>query len=125
VQLTRALGLNPGSPVTDTSILLAAKELGLKATGARAAWDRLRNVTLPAIAKLKDGEYAVILRRDADDGFLVGDPRSARPERLDRERFKAIWSGELILIKTRLRVSRTPIAPSASPGSYPPSGSTG
>jgi ATP-binding cassette, subfamily B, bacterial HlyB/CyaB len=103
-QLARSLGLSPAAPVTDTSILLAAKDLGLKATACRSTWERLRNATLPVIAELKDGEYAVILRRDADDQILVGDPRNARPERFDKERFEAVWAGRLILVKTRLRL---------------------
>lgn len=104
VQLTRALGLNPASPVTETQILLAAKELGLKATCAHTSWDALPRRSFPVIAELKTGEFVVLLRSDRDGRVLVGDPRKPRPESMDRERFEAIWSGGVVLIKSRLRL---------------------
>jgi subfamily B ATP-binding cassette protein HlyB/CyaB len=104
VQLTRALGLNPASPVADTQILLAAKELGLKAKLAHTTWDALPRRSLPIIAELKTGEFAVLLRSDRDGRILVGDPRKSRPEAMDRDRLEAIWSGAVVLIKSRLRL---------------------
>jgi subfamily B ATP-binding cassette protein HlyB/CyaB len=104
VQLARALGFDATQPVTESQLLLAAKELGLKAKAARSSWERLPNVILPVIAELKTGEYVVLLRFDRDDHVLIGNPRSARPQRLDRDAFDAIWTGKLILIKTRLQL---------------------
>jgi len=104
VQLTRALGLNVASPVTDTQILLAAKELGLKAKRAHTSWEALPRRSLPVIAELKTGEFVVLLRSDRDGRVLVGDPRKPRPESMDRERLEAIWSGGVVLIKSRLRL---------------------
>jgi ATP-binding cassette, subfamily B, bacterial HlyB/CyaB len=104
VQLTRALGLNLSSPITDIQILLAAKELGLKAKRAHTTWDALPRRSLPVIAELKTGEFVVLLRSDRDGGVLVGDPRKPRPEAMDRERLEAVWSGGVILIKSRLRL---------------------
>lgn len=57
VQLTRALGLSPTSPVTDAQILLAAKELGLKAKCALTSWQDLPRRSLPVIAELETGEF--------------------------------------------------------------------
>ena len=82
VQLTRALGLNPTSPVTEAQILLAAKELGLKAKSAHVHWEALPRRSLPVIAELKTGEFVVLLRSDPDGTILVGDPRKPRPERM-------------------------------------------
>lgn len=104
LQLARALGLDPGASISENQLLLAAKELGLKAKIARSNWTRLPNIGLPAIAQLKSGEYVVLLRLDAGEHVLIGDPRNARPQRLAQEQFDEIWSGKLVLIKTRLRL---------------------
>jgi subfamily B ATP-binding cassette protein HlyB/CyaB len=104
VQLARALGLDPAAELSATQLLLAAKEIGLKARAVQSSWGRLPNNTLPAIAQLKEGGYVVLLRFDADDHVFAGDPRRQRPQRLDREQFEAIWSGKLLLIKSRLRL---------------------
>ena len=104
VQLVRALGLNPASPVSKGQILLAAKELGLKAKAARTSWDGLPRRSLPFIAELTTGEFVVLLRADPDGRILVGNPHKTRPEQMDRERFEAIWSGQIVLIKSRLRL---------------------
>lgn len=104
VQLARALGFDAARPCSEANLILAAKELGLKAKATDVQSERLPNAALPAIALLKDGEYAVVLRVDRDEHVLIGDPRAARPQRLDRDAFDAIWSGRLLLIKTRLRL---------------------
>jgi ATP-binding cassette, subfamily B, bacterial HlyB/CyaB len=103
-QLARTLGLDPGAPITENQLLLAAKELGLKAKVAHSTWSRLGNIGLPAIAQLNNGEYAVLLRFDAGEHVLLGDPRNPRPQRLTQEQFEEMWSGRLVLIKTRLRL---------------------
>jgi subfamily B ATP-binding cassette protein HlyB/CyaB len=104
LQLARALGLNPSAPVTDSQLLLAAKELGLKARFGHSSSTRLANLVLPAILELKDGEYGVLLRCEADGHVLIGSPRLPRPQRLSREELEAIWSGRILLVKTRLRL---------------------
>jgi subfamily B ATP-binding cassette protein HlyB/CyaB len=104
VQLARALGWDPVAELSETQLLLAAKEIGLKARAVQSSWSRLPNNTLPAIAQLKEGGYVVLVRFDADDHVFAGDPRRQRPQRLDREQFEAIWSGKLLLIKSRLRL---------------------
>jgi subfamily B ATP-binding cassette protein HlyB/CyaB len=75
----------------------------VKAKVARSNWSRLGNISLPAIAQLNNGEYAVLLRLDAGEHILLGDPRNRRPQRLTQEQFEEVWSGRLVLIKTRLR----------------------
>src|SRR3984885_492927 len=73
MQLARALGFDPLAELTETQLLQAAKELGLKAKSAHSSWSRLPNNTLPAIKALKDGGHGVLLRFDPDGYFLVGD----------------------------------------------------
>ena len=104
LQLARALGVDASAPLTEAQLLLAAKELGLKAKMGRSNWSRLSNITLPAIVKLQGGEYVVLLRRDADGHVIVGDPRFPRPQRFDQEQFEERWTGRLVLVKTRLRL---------------------
>ena|ERR1700728_1186133 len=90
LQLARALGLDPGASISENQLILAAKELGLKAKIAQSNWTRLGNIGLPAIAQLKSGEYVVLLRLDGGEQVLIGDPRTARPQRLPRENFEEI-----------------------------------
>jgi ATP-binding cassette, subfamily B, bacterial HlyB/CyaB len=103
LQLARALGLDPREEISEHQLILAARELGLKAKKVASSWARLGNIGLPAIAQLKNQDYVVLLRRESTDLILVGDPRDPRPRRLTSEQFEEIWSGHLILIKTRLR----------------------
>lgn len=124
VQLTRALGLNPAAPVTETQILLAAKELGLKAKCARTSWEALPRRSLPVIAELTTGEFVVLLRSDPDGQILVGDPRKPRPERMGRAQLEAIGTGRIVLVNRGFgSITRT--VPSISSGSSRRSGSTG
>ena len=104
VQLARALGWDPATELNETQLLLAAKEIGLKARAVQSSWGRLPNSALPAIAQLKEGGYVVLLRFDGDEHVFAGDPRRQRPQRLNREQFEAIWSGKLLLIKSRLQL---------------------
>jgi subfamily B ATP-binding cassette protein HlyB/CyaB len=103
-QLARSLGWDPAAIVNETQLILAAKELGLNAKSARSSWSGLGRVHLPVIAELRDGSYALVLRRDSDGGVLIGDPRSPRPQRLNQQELEAIWSGKLLLVKSRLRL---------------------
>ena len=104
VQLTRALGFDPIAPVTDAQLVLAAKELGLKAKSVRTTWESLPRRSLPVIAELAGGEFVVLLRSDPDGQVLVGDPHKPRPERLSREQLEGAWSGRILLVKSRLRL---------------------
>jgi subfamily B ATP-binding cassette protein HlyB/CyaB len=104
VQLARALGFDPSTTLSNSQLLLAARELELKAKVVRSQWDRLSKLTLPAIVEYAEGEYRLLLRREPDGSVLVGDPRLPRPQRLNREQFECGWTGNLLLITTRLRV---------------------
>jgi subfamily B ATP-binding cassette protein HlyB/CyaB len=104
VQLSRALGIDPTLPTPPEQLLLAARELGLKAKRVASSWERLPKLTLPVIAECAGADYMVILRREADGRLLVGDPKEPRPRRLDRQQFEALWSGSLLLVGVRLRL---------------------
>lgn len=102
LQLARVLGFDPEESLRGDQLLLAAKELGLKAKTVACNWSQLERAVLPAIAELSTGEHIVVLRRDPDSALLVGDPRKGRPERLSRQAFEAVWSGRLTYVRTRL-----------------------
>jgi subfamily B ATP-binding cassette protein HlyB/CyaB len=100
-QLVHDMGL--GQRVADSSdILRAAKRLGLKARLApKQRLHRLSTVPLPAILRLKDGQFVVLAARHPDGRLRVGLPwlktfREVTPAELDE-----MWSGELILVARR------------------------
>jgi subfamily B ATP-binding cassette protein HlyB/CyaB len=81
-------------------LLLAAKQLGLKAKLAKSAVARLSTTPLPAIARANDGGFFIIARLD-DDKVLIQDPLTSRPEVLSVEALEQRWSGELILLSSQ------------------------
>ncbi len=89
-----------GEPFSNQEILRAAKLLDLKARTVTSRWERLSKLTLPAIARHKDGHYFVLGKVD-DDHVLIQDPLEQRPLSLPRELFEQAWSGELILFTRR------------------------
>jgi subfamily B ATP-binding cassette protein HlyB/CyaB len=103
-QLARSLGFDANGVLSSSQLLLAAQEIGLKAKSMHTQWSRLGKVSFPAIAVLESGDYVVLFRTDGPDHILVGDPRKPRPERLERAQLESVWRGELILVKTRLRL---------------------
>lgn len=96
-RLIHALGL-AGRPVAEADIILAARQLGLKARAGTGTWSRLPATALPAIAQRKDGEFMVILQC-IDDQAVVYDPVKSARSRLDEAALAAVWTGRLILLK--------------------------
>ena len=88
-----------GKPFARSEILLAAKQLGLKASLTRSKLDRLSQTPLPAIAADQVGGFFIIARID-DGKALIHDPQAQRPEVLSFEDLQARWTGELILIRS-------------------------
>ena len=89
-----------GSPFGDTELLRAGKFLGLKCGRLTSRWERLARTPLPAIARLRDGEYVILARIEAERALLQ-DPRAASPTFLSRETFEQSWTGSLILVARR------------------------
>ena len=78
-----------------STMLRAAKQLGLKARLVSTSWERLAATALPAIAVLRDGRFMLLGRQSADQ-VLIHDPVSNRPLSMSKDDFVASWSGELI-----------------------------
>lgn len=89
-----------GQPFDVPQILLAAKQLGLKARKVRTDLSRLPQTPLPALAIDTDGRFLILARVD-EAQVLIHDPRVARPQAVSAEAFGARWSGELILFASR------------------------
>jgi len=90
----------PGRDFTVPQILLAAKQLGLKAKLVRTDFSRLPQTPLPALAVDLDGHFFILARIDGDQ-VLIQDPRVERPQVLSAAEFSARWNGELVLFTSR------------------------
>ncbi|CUQ68178.1 type I secretion system permease/ATPase [Candidatus Nitrospira inopinata] len=87
-------------PLSPTDLVRAAKHLGLKAGRITVRWDKLPTLPLPAMVRRADGRYLVLAKAD-EQKVLVQDPVEARPLVLSRDRFEALWSGEVLLFTKR------------------------
>ncbi|MBL4835573.1 MAG: type I secretion system permease/ATPase [Pseudomonas sp.] len=89
-----------------TEMLLAAKQLGLKAKTTTSKFERLPHIPLPAIATDNRGEFFIIARFDeAASQVLIHDPKAQRPEILAVEQLRERWSGNLILVRSEASVA--------------------
>ena len=77
-----------------------AREFGLKARTFQSNWRRLTNTPLPSIAVLRDGTYLLLGKASADQ-VLVQNPLAAKPIRMSRAEFEAVWDGRLVLMTRR------------------------
>lgn len=97
-QILHEFGSSEGQ-LSQTSLLLAAKKIGLKAKLVQTTVDRLDRTPLPAIACDVNGDYFVLAKSDQGK-VLIHDPRSQRPEVMTLEQFGDRWAGTLILVRT-------------------------
>ncbi len=66
----------------------------------RPTADELREIELPAIAKMASGTYVVIVVCNDEAVFLV-DPRMDRPVALSQKQFLEAWGNELLVFSAR------------------------
>ena len=100
-QMAHDLGLGDRSAAGE-DIMRAAKRIGLNSRLLKGQDPkRLASVPMPAILRMKDGAYRILLARSREGRFRVGDPlsRSARDETV--ETLDAVWDGEIILVTRR------------------------
>jgi len=107
-QLGHQLGWPPSHMASIADLLLAAKQIGLKAKLSRTHVDRLAISPLPALALLKGEEgvpKVVVLAQCDGQRVLFQDPSGAiqggRPTIEPIDVFASQWTGELILITSR------------------------
>jgi subfamily B ATP-binding cassette protein HlyB/CyaB len=87
-------------PLDTTSLLRAARSLGLKARAVSSGWERLSSTPLPAIARDRDGQFFLVAQVK-DDQILIQDPGESQPATLDRADLESRWDGSLILLTRR------------------------
>ena len=101
-----------GSALTLPQILACAKRAGLEGKALRLGWSRLSALkkTLPVMVRLTNGDFMVLRRIEGtpDDARLVLQDCRADDNSLltvDRIRFEAAWSGDVILLKRNYAVA--------------------
>ncbi len=97
------LGRSPSSPTLLSDVLLAAKDVGLKAKHTRAKLERLSLTPLPALAVMRDGSVVVLAQCDGQRVLIQRFDESSeqRPLIEPLAKFAEQWTGELILITSR------------------------
>jgi len=93
-----------GQVMDETSLLRAAKHLGLKAKAVSRNCSKLETLPLPVIVRTQEGRY-VILAKLVEDKVLVQDPLVQRPQVLSRAEFQALCGGRMLLLTRRVSVS--------------------
>lgn len=103
-QLERAYALEKGN-IDSTSILRAAKDLKLKVRQLRNVTPtKLAALNFPAIAKLQNGNYIVIIGIDGEKMGIYDPSIRVEPIEADRQKFIENWTGEIILFTKRFEL---------------------
>jgi len=100
-QLAHDLGLG-ARPASGGDIVRAATRLGLKARALQTKQSkRLNSAPMPAILRMKDGGYRILVQRLVDGRLRIADPitRSVKDDTADDA--AADWAGEIILVTRR------------------------
>lgn len=105
-----------GSKVTEKELLAAhpspdrtmdwrtlqdiTKKHKLTAQVLRPTPDELREVAVPAMARMKNGGFVVLVVNNDEAVFLI-DPHTGKALALPRQQFLEVWTGELLVFSTR------------------------
>ena len=92
-----------GHRLSDTELLRAATDLGLKAGLVTSQWNKLQGMSFPSMAKLVDEGYLVVAKVEGEK-VLVQNPVEGYSLVLSRDRFEMIWTGELVVVKKRAKI---------------------
>lgn len=104
-QLERAYALEKGN-IDTISILRAAKDLKLKVRQLiQVSPEKLGKLTLPAIAKLKNGNYIVIIGMHGEKIGIYDPLIRVEPIEADLQKFIENWTGEIILFTKRFELA--------------------
>jgi subfamily B ATP-binding cassette protein HlyB/CyaB len=102
-QLRHMLG--KGSEALDSDDLVRlAKRLEVQARKVQVKPGQLQKYPLPAVGRLRDAQYAVLLQASPEK-VLIFRAGAERPETLTAAQFEALFAGELVLMTTRERVA--------------------
>ncbi|KGM57224.1 peptidase C39 [Lysobacter arseniciresistens ZS79] len=92
-----------GERFDETTLLLAARKLGLKAKVVVQPVSRMGMASLPALALVQEGD-AFIVARVNDDQILIHDLVEKRPRAITQEEFEARYAGRLLQLASRASV---------------------
>ncbi|MDO5610602.1 MAG: type I secretion system permease/ATPase [Pseudomonadota bacterium] len=95
-----------GEPFDEASLLLAAKQLGLKAKFHAHPVARIGSANLPALVLGTEGEAPFVVAKVAADGgqILIHDLAERRPKTLSRSEFEERYTGRLLQVASRASV---------------------
>jgi len=96
-----------GGEVSTADIIKCADNSGMTAKVVRLDFDGLTHLkkALPAIVRLKDGNWMILSRVESEDenqqGVMLRDPNAPEDAQLliDRLRFEDVWTGDVVLVK--------------------------
>ncbi len=83
---------------TDYELMKAAKKLGLKASAGKLNLKKVENAAVPVIAKLKDGNYLLIVNRKDEHKWTILNPLKGAPETMEEADLLGILSGQVIVL---------------------------
>lgn len=89
-----------GKTADVNDVLLIAKKLKLKAKHLKLRSDKLKDMTLPAVVKLENGEFAILLKMQ-EEKVLIAFYNERSPKILSMEEFDGIYSKEALLFVPR------------------------
>jgi subfamily B ATP-binding cassette protein HlyB/CyaB len=95
-----------GDSITPAQLILAAREIGLKARMGELLWHDLPRQNFPLMAELRDGGY-LILARIEHDRLMVLDPQRGQLV-LDQATYSAAATGRVLFVKPRLKLAEEP-----------------
>ncbi|WOB25664.1 MULTISPECIES: type I secretion system permease/ATPase [Xanthomonas] len=101
-QLAHGFGRG-GEPFDETTLLLAAKQLGLKAKVVAQPAARIGMAALPALALVPDGDAFIVAKVGADQ-ILIHDLVEKRPRSISPAEFEARYQGRLLQVASRASV---------------------
>lgn len=101
-QLAHEFG-RTGERFDETTLLLAAKKLGLKAKVTAQPAARVGLVTLPALALAPEGEPFIVARFEGEH-ILIHDLAERRPRAISVQEFEARYAGRLLQVASRASV---------------------
>jgi len=98
--------------VTLAELLKCVNSSGMTGKAVKLDWKGLSHLkkALPAIVRLRDGSYMVLLRLEGDENsvrVVLRDPNASEDALLviDQPRFEDIWSGDVVMAKRDYAIS--------------------
>lgn len=101
-QLAHQFG-RTGEAFDETTLLLAAKQLGLKARITQQPADRIAMAALPALALVPDGRHFIVAKV-SDGTVLIHDLAERKAKVLSRDEFQSRYAGRLLQVASRASV---------------------